>query len=157
MNSVIIQRPLLRNKHVICPQNEFYDLLCNRTPLVSSEGAVPRQLLCCFPGRDLYFGFHEARFFCVYLISLLILNASVLSVLSVLVCTFKPQQQWCVFVRASFLCVCIFMDALLPAQIWRLVAHSFEGWQNLRGRLKYCAVIGIALSSVSSINVQFSI
>lgn len=37
MNSVIIQRPLLRNKHVICPQNEFYHLLCNCTPLVSSE------------------------------------------------------------------------------------------------------------------------
>lgn len=54
-------------------------------------------------------------------------------------------------------CVCIFMDARLPAQIWRLVARSFEGWRNLRGRLKYCAVIGIALSSVSSINVQFSI
>lgn len=93
----------------------------------------------------------------MYLISLLILNASVFAVLSVLVCTFKPQQQWCVFVRTSFLRACIFMDALLPAQIWRSVACSFEGWQNLRGRLKYCAVIGIALSSVSSINVQFSI
>lgn len=42
-------------------------------------------------------------------------------------------------------------------RIWRSVACSFEGWRNLRGRLKYCAVIGIALSSVSSINVQFSI
>lgn len=49
---------------------------------------------------------------------------------------------------------CAFMDAPLPAN---LVACSFEGWRNLRGRLKYCAVIGIALSSVSSINVQFSI
>lgn len=37
MNCVVIPRPLLRNKHVICPHNEFDSLLCNWTPLVSSK------------------------------------------------------------------------------------------------------------------------
>lgn len=58
MNTVIIQRPLLRNKHVICPQNEFYDLLCNCVPLVSSVKAVARQLLSHFSRGDLYFSFY---------------------------------------------------------------------------------------------------
>lgn len=57
----------------------------------------------------------------------------------------------------SCVCVRVYLWMLDCLQIWRLVACSFEGWRNLRGRLKYCAVIGIALSSVSSINVQFSI
>lgn len=55
---------------------------------------------------------------------------------------------------------CVFTvspDAQFPASICHLVARSFEGWRNLRGRLKYCAVIGVALSPLSSINVQFSI
>lgn len=147
MNSVIIQRQLLGNKHAICPQIEFYNLFC-----ISASCGY------CF-GRHLYNKFHVAGLFCASLISLLKLIVLFVGVflavfLSVLVWTFMLQQP-CVHIMS--LCVCIFMDARLPAQIWRLVVRSFEGWRNLRGRLKYCAVIGIALSSVSSINVQFSI
>lgn len=105
MNFVIIQRPLLRNKHVICPQNEFYDLLCNRTPLVSSERVVSRQLLSPFFGRDLYLvictEFHEAS-----LISLLKLNVLfvVFAVfLPVLVCILTLQQPW----YSMCLCMCL--------------------------------------------------
>lgn len=72
------------------------------------------------------------------------------------------EQARCVH---ACMCVCVCTDVrahmrlwmLHCLKIWRSVACSFEGWRNLRGRLKYCAVIGIALSSVSSINVQFSI
>lgn len=53
--------------------------------------------------------------------------------------------------------MCIFKDAQLPSQIWQTIACSFEEWQNFRERLKYCVVIGMTLSLVSSINVQFSI
>lgn len=50
----------------------------------------------------------------------------------------------------------VFIDAQSPAQTWHLAARSFEEQRNLRGP-KCHEVIGLALSSVSSINVQFSI
>lgn len=80
MSSVIIQEPLLRNKHVICPQNEFYDTLCDCTPLVSSERLVTKWLLSptWFPRQDLWW---DVLFFCFVFYS-------------VLVCTFTPQQPW---------------------------------------------------------------
>lgn len=93
------------------------------------------------------------------MLKLNVLSVGVFAVfLSVSVCTFMLQQPW-YGMCLCMLCVSVylFMDARLPSQIWRLVAHPFEGWRNWRGRLKYSAVIGIALSSVSSINVQFSI
>lgn len=119
----------------------------------------------CF-GRNLCYKLHVASFVqcvCASLISLLKLNALSVGVFLQFSCRFLyvhsrfSSRGVCLCAHYVCVCVCIFMDARLPAQIWRLVACSFEGWRNLRGRLKYCAVIGIALSSVSSINVQFSI
>ena len=83
-------------------------------------------------------------FFCVHIICCMCIHTSAAIVRHV-------------FVHTLCVSVCIFMDAQLPAQIWHLMVGSFEEWRNLRGCLKYCVVIGIALSSVSSINVQFSI
>lgn len=114
MNCVIIPRPLLRNKHVICPHNEFDSLLCNWTPLVSSK-------------RGLYF--HTEEDMCVK-ISLFFFSLPP-SCLSCMCFHAWAASVRHVFVHTFCASLCIFMDAQLPAQTWHLAACSFEEQRKL--------------------------
>lgn len=104
MSTVIIQRPLLRNKHVICPQNEFYDLLCNCVPLVTSERVVARQLLSPF-----------SRWGYIFLVLFLVcvgikcLVSCFFFFCSVLVCTFTLQPPWFGMFVTHVMCQCVFI------------------------------------------------
>ena len=117
MNSIIIQRPLLRNKHVICPQNEFYDLLCNHKSVVSSESRRGMVIVPCFEVflKEICTLVSCGNFFSFF-ISLLRLHVLFIGVfavfLSVLVCTYTHQQPW-YGMCLCMLCVsvCLFADA----------------------------------------------